>query len=60
MTGVYLYTYFGNIGGSVAASDERSTFFFVSTGLTDTEAAYLSWCVNAWATAFGSNTYVNP
>jgi len=49
-----------NLGGSVGEYGNHTlAFAHIGTGLTDTEAAYLSWCVNAWMTYFGANTYVN-
>ena len=37
-----------------------SVLAYYGLGLNTTENAYLSWCVNAWATLLGANTYTNP
>lgn len=40
-------------------NNARTPLLGVGKGLTSDQVAYLSWCINAWATRIGFNTYNN-
>jgi hypothetical protein len=47
----------GNYNGTIAPGNRKVSFWFVSTGLSDTQVATLSTLVNDFQTALGRNKY---